>query len=63
MKPFLQNIQPSLGTVTTPYGGMTKYEGFHKGVDVANKKGTPIPAFASGVVTKVMNGLSMVLSM
>lgn len=45
-----------LGKITTPYGGQTRNEGFHPGVDVANKNGTPIPNMASGVVTKVITG-------
>ncbi len=45
-----------IGRVTTPYGGRTKYEGFHAGIDLANKKGTPIPSFASGIVTAVKSG-------
>ena len=40
----------SLGSLTTPYGSSTKYEAFHPGVDIANKIGTPIPAYASGTV-------------
>ncbi len=46
----------SLGTVTVPYGGSTRYEKFHPGVDIGNKIGTPIPAFASGKVTDVQRG-------
>ena len=45
-----------LGTITTPYGGQTRFESFHKGVDIANKIGTPIPADVSGVVTDVERG-------
>lgn len=45
-----------LGTVTTPYGGTTRYEKFHPGVDVANKIGTPIPAFIGGTVAAVETG-------
>jgi murein DD-endopeptidase MepM/ murein hydrolase activator NlpD len=45
----------SLGTITTPYGGSTRYESFHPGVDVANKIGTPIPAFVGGSVAEVGN--------
>lgn len=46
----------SLGTVTTPYGGRTKFEKFHPGVDVAMETGQDIPAFAGGEVTEVKTG-------
>lgn len=42
----------SLGTITTPYGGSTRYERFHPGVDIANKPGTAISSFTPGTVTK-----------
>jgi len=45
-----------LGTISTPYGGSTRYEKFHPGVDIANKIGTPINAFAGGKVTEVDTG-------
>lgn len=45
-----------LGTVTVPFGGSTRYEGFHPGVDVANKRGTNIPAFAGGKVVDIRTG-------
>lgn len=51
-----QNVTNKLGPVTVPYGGSTKYEKFHPGVDVANKIGTPIPARAGGKVTEVVSG-------
>jgi murein DD-endopeptidase MepM/ murein hydrolase activator NlpD len=41
------------GKITTPYGGQTRGERFHPGIDIANKSGTPIPAFADGVITGV----------
>lgn len=41
------------GVITTPFGGKTKDEATHPGIDVANKSGTLIPAFANGVVTGV----------
>jgi len=47
--PKLKNI----GNLTTPYLGRTKDEAQHKGIDIANRSGTPIPAFASGVVASV----------
>lgn len=46
---MLPNLS-ALGNVTTKYGGVTRYEKFHPGVDVANKKGTIIPAMTSGTV-------------
>ena len=46
----------SLGTVTTPYGGNTKYEAFHPGIDIANKIGTAIPAFSGGTVVSEVSG-------
>lgn len=52
------------GVVTTPFGGTTKDEAQHKGVDFANRSGTPIPAFADGVVTGVgstSNGMGNVV--
>jgi murein DD-endopeptidase MepM/ murein hydrolase activator NlpD len=45
-----------LGNVTTPYGGKTKFENPHPGVDIANDIGTPIPAFAGGIVTGKSDG-------
>lgn len=43
----------SLGKITTPYGGSTRGEKQHMGVDVANREGTPIPAFGGGTVVGV----------
>lgn len=51
-----QNLKTKLGVVTTPYGGKTKYERFHGGIDLANKNGTPIPAFAAGQVIGIKKG-------
>jgi murein DD-endopeptidase MepM/ murein hydrolase activator NlpD len=45
-----------LGTMTVPFGGKTDQEAFHPGVDFANRTGTPIPTFESGVVTKAESG-------
>lgn len=50
-----QNLS-SIGKLTTPWGGKTAYENFHPGVDIANMKGTKIPAPVSGVVTNVKTG-------
>lgn len=38
------------GNITTPYGGKTRGEPVHLGVDIANKSGTPIPALTDGQV-------------
>jgi len=45
-----------LGVVTTPFGGATRYENTHPGIDIANKKGTSIPAFTGGIVVAVEEG-------
>lgn len=42
-----------LGSETVPFGGSTKFEKFHPGVDIANKMGTEIPTFAEGTVSQV----------
>lgn len=44
-----------LGNVTTPYLGSTKTEPKHEGIDIANKKGTPIESNTNGVVINVTN--------
>ncbi|ETB64070.1 TPA: M23 family peptidase [Candidatus Nomurabacteria bacterium] len=46
-------IRPATGPITSPYG--SRWGSFHYGVDIGNKRGTPIVASASGVVTKVVN--------
>ena len=38
------------GNLTTPFGGKTRSEPNHMGVDIANATGTPIPALDDGVV-------------
>ena len=52
---FLQNFKKLKipGKITTPYGGQTRGEDFHPGLDIANASGTPIPAFADGTITSV----------
>ena len=47
----------SLGKITTPFGGQTNQESWHPGVDIANAKGTPIPAFAGGKVLQTIKGI------
>jgi len=52
------------GRITTPFGGQTRGEANHPGVDIANRQGTPIPAFADGTVTSVgptSNGMGNVV--
>ena len=52
MNPQLNSFQKlkQLGNITQPWGGTTRYEKFHPGIDVANKEGTPIPAMVGGTV-------------
>ena len=38
------------GKITTPFGGNTRSEPIHGGIDVANVAGTPVPSLADGVV-------------
>ena len=45
-----------IGTVSVPYGGSTRYEKVHPGVDIANKIGTPIRSFSPGTITSVTSG-------
>jgi len=54
------------GVITTPFGGKTRGEANHPGVDFANKAGTPIPAFADGTITSVgptSNGMGNVVTL
>lgn len=45
-----------LGRKTTDFGGKTRYEDNHPGLDFANAKGTPIPSVVSGTITGVDPG-------
>jgi len=45
-----------LGTVTVPYGGSTKFEAFHPGVDIGAPQGTPVKSFMGGEVMTVVTG-------
>lgn len=53
----IKDVISSMGSVTTPFGGQTKFEGFHHGIDIANKIGTSIKAFSPGTVKEVITGL------
>ncbi len=55
MVPNYQNLK-KLGNPTVGFGGKTRGEAFHAGIDIANQKGTPIPAMTPGIVTKVIQG-------
>ena len=46
-------IRPATGRITSPYG--PRKGGFHYGVDIGNKRGTPVVAAASGTVVNVIN--------
>jgi len=47
----------NLGTTTVPYGGSTKYEKFHPGVDIAAPTGTQVPSFTGGKITDIKSGV------
>ena len=53
MNPRKNNKLQLPGRITTPFGGQTRGESFHPGIDVANAPGSPVPAFADGVITTV----------
>lgn len=53
---FASTDLKSLGTLTTGYNGSTRYEGTHPGIDIANKIGTPIPAYSGGKVIESVTG-------
>lgn len=41
------------GNLTTKFGGKTRDEKVHPGIDIAAPSGTPVPAFTDGVITGV----------
>ena len=54
------------GKITTPFGGRTRGEATHPGVDFANAPGSPVPTFADGVVQSVgptTNGMGNVVTL
>ena len=46
----------SLGAITTPYGGKTRYESFHPGLDIGAPIGKPIPFVSGGKVVETSKG-------
>ncbi len=46
-------IRPTRGRITSPFG--PRRGGFHYGIDIGAKRGTPVLAAASGTVVKVIN--------
>jgi len=45
-----------LGPVTVPYGGSTKYEKFHPGIDIAGPIGKELKPFTAGTVVDLRTG-------
>lgn len=52
----------NLGAITVPYGGSTRYEKFHPGVDIAAPTGTQVPAFTEGKITDIRTGVGRTTS-
>ncbi len=66
MNPKKYNNLKLPGKITTPFGGKTRGESNHPGIDVANAPGTPVPAFANGTITSVKktdNGFGNVVTL
>ena len=55
-KQYITPNMKAIGALTVDYGGSTRYEKFHPGLDLANKIGTPIPAFTGGKVSEIVGG-------
>jgi len=54
------------GVITTQFGGQTRGEPVHPGLDIANKPGTSIPAFEDGQVTSTghtTNGMGNIVTL
>jgi len=47
------NLLKKLGDLTTSFGGRTRNDSNHQGIDIANKNGTIIPAMEDGIITGV----------
>ena len=46
-------MRPAAGVLTSPYG--PRKGGYHYGIDIGNKRGTPVIAAASGTVISILN--------
>ena len=56
MRETPQQKYKNLGVVTTPFGGSTRGEARHPGVDIANNMGTPVKSTVSGRVVSKADG-------
>jgi len=54
---YTPSIYPTFGRITTAYGWrthpITRQRDFHSGIDIANRKGSPIYASANGTVKEI----------
>ena len=46
----------SLGTITTPYMGRTKFEAKHPGIDYTRGMGSPVQSWTGGKVSEIVTG-------
>jgi len=46
-------MKPASGIITSPYG--PRKSGYHYGIDIGNKRGTPVVAAAAGTVTGIVS--------